>query len=58
MEVLKLNKPEWPHIAIGCLASIIIGAALPIYSIIFGNVVGVSIFFINFFPNLIFTLLF
>ncbi|KAL5006626.1 hypothetical protein ScPMuIL_015432 [Solemya velum] len=32
--VLRLNSPEWPHLFIGCLASIIVGALQPSLSII------------------------
>lgn len=39
--IMKLNKPEWWQITIGCIAAAISGASLPIYSVVFGDVVGV-----------------
>lgn len=42
-EVMKINKPEWLAILVGCLASVLNGAALPVYSIVFGDVIGVSV---------------
>lgn len=41
LEVIKLNKPEWMEIVVGCMASVLTGAALPVYSLVFGDVVGV-----------------
>lgn len=40
--VLKMNKPEWLHIIIGCISSIGSGAALPIYAIFYGTMMKVS----------------
>lgn len=40
---MKYNSPEWWIIIIGCISSIITGAGIPVYSVVFGNVVGVSI---------------
>lgn len=39
---MKLNEPEWLEILIGCIVSVITGAAMPAYSIVFGDFVGVS----------------
>lgn len=39
--VIKMNSPEWFHITLGCLSSVATGAALPIYSIFFGSILGV-----------------
>ncbi|XP_044757328.1 ATP-dependent translocase ABCB1-like [Coccinella septempunctata] len=41
LKVLKLNKPEWFWIFLGCLSSLLIGCTLPAYSILFGDVAGI-----------------
>ncbi|XP_018573284.1 multidrug resistance protein 1-like isoform X2 [Anoplophora glabripennis] len=41
LKVMKMNSPEWFPIVIGCCASIVTGASLPIYGIVFGGIVGV-----------------
>ncbi|CAG2053737.1 unnamed protein product [Timema podura] len=40
MEVLRLNKQEWPYIMIGCICSIIMGCAFPIFAVLFGEILG------------------
>lgn len=40
--LLKMNGPEWVFILIGCIAAIIVGASLPAFAILFGEVYGVS----------------
>uniref|UniRef100_A0A8D0GR74 ATP-binding cassette sub-family B member 5 n=1 Tax=Sphenodon punctatus TaxID=8508 RepID=A0A8D0GR74_SPHPU len=42
LKLFRLNKSEWPFIALGTLAAIINGAAHPTYSIIFGKIIAVS----------------
>uniref|UniRef100_A0A8D0L5R3 ATP-binding cassette sub-family B member 5 n=1 Tax=Sphenodon punctatus TaxID=8508 RepID=A0A8D0L5R3_SPHPU len=39
LKLFRLNKSEWPFIALGTLAAIINGAAHPTYSIIFGKII-------------------
>lgn len=39
--MLKLNSPEWIAIVTGCIGAIISGASIPLYSIVFGDIVGV-----------------
>lgn len=39
--ILKMNSPEWFHITLGCIVSIATGASLPVYSILFGSILGV-----------------
>ena len=39
--LLKRNSPEWFYIAIGAVASFLMGATMPIFSILFGDVLGV-----------------
>lgn len=41
LRVLGLNKPEWKYNLVGCLAAIVVGAALPMFAIIFGEFYGV-----------------
>lgn len=47
--VIKMNSPEWFHITLGCISSILTGAALPVYSIVFGAILGVRKYFVNLF---------
>ena len=39
--VMKMNMVEWPYISMGILASIIMGGGMPVYAILFGEVLGV-----------------
>jgi ATP-binding cassette subfamily B (MDR/TAP) protein 1 len=39
--LIKRNSPEWFYILVGVLASSAMGATMPIYSILFGEVLGV-----------------
>uniref|UniRef100_A0A8D0GR64 ATP-binding cassette sub-family B member 5 n=1 Tax=Sphenodon punctatus TaxID=8508 RepID=A0A8D0GR64_SPHPU len=41
LKLFRLNKSEWPFIALGTLAAIINGAAHPTYSIIFGKIIAI-----------------
>ena len=38
MRVLRTNSPEWPYIAVGLVSSIVMGASMPVYAILFGDV--------------------
>ncbi len=40
LRVLKTNSPEWPYIVVGLISSIIMGASMPVYAILFGDVSG------------------
>jgi hypothetical protein len=42
MMILKKNMPEWPFIVLGSLGSIVIGCAMPIFGVLFGDILGVS----------------
>ncbi|GJQ81868.1 hypothetical protein Trydic_g9894 [Trypoxylus dichotomus] len=42
--VLALNKPEWWQITIGAIAAAISGAAMPVYAIVFGDVMGIFVY--------------
>jgi ABC-type multidrug transport system fused ATPase/permease subunit len=35
------NRTEWPFILVGIIASIFMGAIMPIFAILFGNILGV-----------------
>lgn len=41
--VLKENTPEWPQISVGCVASLIMGAAMPVFAILFGDIIQVKL---------------
>lgn len=40
--IIALNKPEWLHVLVGCIAATAVGCALPLFAILFGEVYGVS----------------
>jgi hypothetical protein len=40
---MALNKPEWLHSVIGCLAATAVGCTLPAFAVLFGEVIGVSV---------------
>lgn len=39
---MKYNSSEWPQILIGCVTSLIMGAAMPVFAVLFGEILGVS----------------
>uniref|UniRef100_A0A9J7ZZR1 ABC-type xenobiotic transporter n=1 Tax=Cyprinus carpio carpio TaxID=630221 RepID=A0A9J7ZZR1_CYPCA len=41
-KILALNKPEWPYLLVGTLASLVGGAVYPCVAILFAKIVGVS----------------
>ena len=41
--VLKLNKPEWKSVSIASLCSLLSGFCMPLFAVIFGDFIGVSI---------------
>lgn len=41
LRVLGLNNPEWKYNLVGSLSAIVVGAALPMFAIIFGEFFGV-----------------
>lgn len=41
--LMKMCAPEWPYILVGAIAAIIMGLFTPIYGIVFGDILGVSI---------------
>ncbi|KAK7874401.1 hypothetical protein R5R35_001497 [Gryllus longicercus] len=36
--IMRMNRPEWPHVVAGCAAAAVVGAALPFFAILFGEV--------------------
>uniref|UniRef100_A0A8B9KQW7 ATP-binding cassette, sub-family B (MDR/TAP), member 5 n=1 Tax=Astyanax mexicanus TaxID=7994 RepID=A0A8B9KQW7_ASTMX len=40
--ILALNKPEWPYVMVGTLASLVGGAVYPCVGILFAKIIGVS----------------
>lgn len=40
-KILKMNAEEWPQILCGCVCSIIMGAAMPLFAVLFGSILGV-----------------
>ncbi|KAJ8944821.1 hypothetical protein NQ318_013158 [Aromia moschata] len=40
IEIMKMNLPEWPHIVLGCAGSVLMGCAMPVFAIIFGDILG------------------
>lgn len=41
IEVLKWNKTEWPYITVGSIASLVMGGAMPLFALIFGQLIEV-----------------
>lgn len=39
LKILKWNNDEWVYILIGCLCSILVGCAMPFFSIVFGGLI-------------------
>ncbi|GLH05847.1 Probable multidrug resistance-associated protein lethal(2)03659 [Gryllus bimaculatus] len=40
--IMAMNKPEYPHIAVGCLASFTVGASLPFFAVLFGEALSLE----------------
>nr|CAD7403758.1 unnamed protein product [Timema cristinae] len=41
LQIMRLNKPEWPYIFIACVCSIVMGAAMPVLAVLFGSLIQV-----------------
>jgi len=39
--VLAVNASEWPYMLVGVATSLVMGAAMPVYAILFGEVLGI-----------------
>lgn len=44
--ILEMNRTEWPHFVIGCLAALVNGAVQPIFAMILSAVIGVCNIFL------------
>lgn len=40
--VMKMNASEWWQIFVGCISSLIMGGAMPIFAVLFGEIIGVG----------------
>nr|ADC97877.1 ATP-binding cassette transporter [Chrysomela tremula] len=40
IDVIKMNAPEWPQIVVASIGSTVIGCAMPIFSVLFGSIIG------------------
>lgn len=43
LEILKMNAPEWPYICVAALGSMMMGCGMPIFAVLLGSILGVSI---------------
>ena len=43
MKILKLNKTEWPYFVVGTLCAVANGALQPAFSVIFSEIIEVSL---------------
>ncbi|XP_037948708.1 ATP-dependent translocase ABCB1-like isoform X1 [Teleopsis dalmanni] len=41
VSILKMNSTEWPQILCGCITSVIMGCAMPLFAVIFGQILQV-----------------
>ena len=41
MRIMRMQMKDWPYVVIGILGSIVMGAAMPVYALLFGEVLGV-----------------
>lgn len=41
INILKMNGAEWPQIVCGCVCSVIMGAAMPLFAVLFGSILEV-----------------
>lgn len=44
LKILKMNASEWPYIVGGVMGAAIQGTVLPVYAVLFGEVLGVSLY--------------
>ncbi|KAK4873212.1 hypothetical protein RN001_015241 [Aquatica leii] len=42
-QIIKSNLPEWWVVVFGCICSLINGAGIPVYAIIFGKMIGILV---------------
>lgn len=41
-QIMKMNKPEWWQILVGCATSVVMGAMMPLFAVLFGEIIGVN----------------
>lgn len=39
--ILKMNRNEWPQILCGCLTSVVMGSAMPLFALLFGSILQI-----------------
>ena len=39
--IARMNTPEWPYVLVGLFGAVVMGGAMPVYAILFGEVLGV-----------------
>lgn len=47
VRVLRYNRPEWPYMLLGSLGAAVNGSVNPIYAILFSQILGVSIVYLE-----------
>ena len=40
---MEMNAEEWPYITLGCISALIQGSVQPIWALVFGIMLGVSV---------------
>ncbi|KAM7343054.1 ATP-dependent translocase ABCB1-like [Cochliomyia hominivorax] len=40
-KILKMNRDEWPQILCGCVSSVIMGCAMPLFAVLFGSILQI-----------------
>lgn len=45
--IMKYNLPEWPYMLFGSIGAAVNGGVNPVYSLLFSQILAVSIFFIS-----------
>jgi len=45
LRIMEMNAEEWPYIMLGCVSAILQGSVQPIFALVFGIMLGVSINF-------------
>jgi ATP-binding cassette subfamily B (MDR/TAP) protein 1 len=41
LRIMRIQLKDWPYVVIGIVGSIVMGAAMPVYALLFGEVLGV-----------------
>ena len=42
LRLIKMNRPEWSYLVIGCVAAVVVGTSFPAFAILFGEIFGVN----------------